>query len=74
MIVVYSFLILKAITKSNGKLIARKSDNCKKKKKSKEAKKIIQKKICKKRLRVITLQGAIEKSLILLSQYWKLNN
>ena len=47
-----------------------KSDNFRERELSKESKELIQKRM-QRGLRVITLQGSIDKSPILLSQYWK---
>ena len=73
-----SCTLLKALAKSNGNLIAIafksdscKSDNFRERAIKKEAKNQKVPKRMQKRLKVITLQGAIEKSPILLSQYWK---
>ena len=77
-----SFTLLKALAKSNGNLfaIAFKSDNYRyrdswksdnfRESYEKRSKELIPKRM-QKGLRVITLQGAIEKNPILLSQYWK---
>ena len=70
-------MLVKALAKSNGNLFAIafksdswKSDNFRERAIKKEAKNRYKKRM-KRGLRVITLQGAIEKSPILLSQYWK---
>ena len=70
-----SYTLLKALAKSNGNLIAIAFKSEKERQLSKEAIKKRSKELIPKRmqrgLRVITLQGAIEKIPILLSQYWK---
>ena len=58
-------MLLKALAKNNSK-----SDNFKKEATKKRSKELIPKRR-QIGLRVITLQGAIEKSPILLLQYWK---
>ena len=79
-----SFTLLKALAKSNGNLFAiafnsdnyRERDSWKSENFKKEAIKKRSKELIPKRmqigLNVITLQGVIEKSPILLSQYWKI--
>ena len=70
-----SFSLLKALAKSNGNLFAiafksEKERQLLKERIKKRSKEPIPKRM-ERRLRVITLQGAIKKSPILLSQYWK---